>query len=777
MVPRRDMFLVENFLYLDLQLTGFCISRIMVSTFEDVLAGDKGRIRSTLFSYLNDGASLYTLRSVSRALKDAVDGRPMGLFRQLYIHLPFPKPQLIHEPADALASQTLPNGKKKKRPRYMVPHNLPSLWNIAPFCTCLTIKVMYGASRSPYELGDSLARVKLVQEAALKRRTSMNPLQRSMWKARHEPYQEPESSMALSVPKQETMCDDEWTLDLYNWESIFRSLRSLVQLTISVNGDPAWPGRTNVEQLVNMLRIALERGQPPNLRTITLDPIHAAGLIHLRWNGFAAFIERPFRPPHDSAGIPRPRHNAEVWTKLMTLDLRIRNPVATKSLTTVQTTMTLKLLEDYLRSFSRNLRCLRFIWLDAAGPSPLALDEQEALQERRPITWPRLTELCLGNTMEVDHTLMLLPVLAPNVTTFKVLRDAYCSVRTIPQSSKVWMNASDRHSGRNHPAYETTYSKGVARNRMSLLARRNMPEFWSKRPFSQASAVPPALSIPEKLVKKAAIVRKWVPHPAFRPTARTSESKNQRLSTGDPDLLTPRPFESSTSSLADSERSMAGLASINEELTADLMNMLDYEDTDTELGSAYATSRSPSIVRKYSAFNNALTSYAKQHVAPVERKQVEAPNLTGMPSPPRPMEKHIPLTSAVAECEHRWQQSQPPEQSRGREPPPVPSMISPALDAYGLERDSPSNSGVPRMPGDSRWSLSSPTSYHSSEETKMSPASITARPRVASSIYSQDEGPSTIRQSIATASSVASRPLSKFMAALRRDGAPPKSRK
>ncbi|KXS96099.1 hypothetical protein AC578_7777 [Pseudocercospora eumusae] len=753
----------------------------MVSTFEDVLAGDKGQIRSVLFNYLNDGTSLYALRSVSRTLKNVVESRPMGLFRQLYIHLPFPKPQLINEAADVLASQTTPNGKsKRKRPRYRITHNLPSLWNLAPFCTSLTIKVMYGASRSPYELGDSLARVKLVQEAALKRRTSMNALQRSMWKARHEPYQEPESSMAVTVPQQETMSHDEWTLDLYNWESIFRSLRSLVQLKISVNGDPAWPGRTNVEQLLNMLRIALERGQPPNLRTITLDPIHAAGLIHLRWNGFAAFVERPFRPQHDCAGMSRPRHNAEIWTKLMTLDLRLRNPVATKSLTISQTTMTLKLLEDYLRSFSRNLRCLRFIWLDAAGPSPLALDEQDALQERRPITWPRLAELCLGNTTEVDHTLQLLPVLAPNVTIFKVLRDAYCSVRTVPQSSKVWMDAFGRYSGKHHPAFDTASSKTISNSSTSLLAKRKVPEFWLLRPFSHASAVPAALSMPDKFAKKAAIVRKWVPHPAFRPTAKTFEREAQRISTGGSNLLTLRPFESSTSSLAGTEPNTHGLASINEKLTAELMNMLDYEDTDTESGSAYAPSRSPSIVRKYSAFNDALTSYAKQHVAPMERNQVEAPeapSVMRMPSAPVPSEKHVPLTSAVAEHEHRWQQSQLQKQTRGREPPPVPTMIPPAIDTYEVDNESPSESGLPRMPGDSRWSLLSPTSYHSSEESGMNSDSTAARPRVASSVYSQDESFSTIRQSIATGSSVASRPLSKFMAVLRRDGAPPKSRK
>ncbi|KXT13897.1 hypothetical protein AC579_2629 [Pseudocercospora musae] len=748
----------------------------MVSTFEDVVAGDSAQIRSVLFNYLSDGASLYTIRLVSRTLKQAVDSRPMGLFRQLYIHLPFPKPQLISEPAELVESQ-VPRRTKKEDPRYMIPHNLPSLWNIAPCCTSFSIKVMYGSSRSPYELGDSLARVKMVQEAALKRRSSMNPLQRSMWKARHEPYQEPESSMAVTVPQQETISHDEWTLDLYNWESLFRSLRSLVQLRISINGDPAWPGRTNVEQLLNMLRIALERGQPPNLRTIALDPIHAAGLIHLRWNGFAAFVERPFRPQHDCAGMSQPRHNAEIWTKLMTLELRLRNPVATKSLTINQTNMMLKLLEDYLRSFSRNLRCLRFIWLDAAGPSPLALDEQEVLQERRPITWPRLTELFLGNTMEVDHTLELLPMLAPNVTTFKVLRDAYCSVRTIPQSSKVWMNALDRCSGKDHPAYEMASSKGVSKNRMSLLARRNMPEFCMKRPFSQASAVPPALRISEKLANNVAVVRKWVPHPAFRPTARTSESKNQRLSTGDPDLLNPSSFESSNSSLAGTGPSMHGRASMNEELTAELMAMLDYEGTDTESGSAHALSRSPSIVRKYSAFNNALTSYAKQHVTPMERKQVEAPSVTRVPLAPMPLEKHLPLTSAVAEYEHRWQQSQLQKQARGREPPPVPSMISPVLDTYGLDNDSPSNSSSSGMPGDSQWSLSSPTSYHSSEETETSPARNTARPRVASSVYSQDAGPCTTRQSIESASSIVSRPLSKFMAALRRDGAPPKSRK
>lgn len=478
----------------------------MVSRLEHALSRshvDKDPIRSTLFSHLSDGSSLYVLRLVSRRLKTSVDDRPVSLFRKLYMDLPFPTPQPLRNektaPNPGLAEKTAAEATN-----YTIPHNLPSLWTLAPNCTSLTIRVMYGEQRSPYENGDALAQVQMAKEAVEKRRASMNPVQRRMWNLRHRPYEEPEQPMAVDISEQETMSADEWNLDLYTWEDIFRAMKNLVQLTISTNCDPGWPGCTKSERLLNMLRIALERGQPPKLRTVCLYPVHAAGIVHLRWIGFAAFVERPFRAQHDNAGLPRPRHNAEIWTNLTTLDLRIRNPAATKTLVASQIRMSLKVLEDYLRSFSRHLRCLRFVWLDAAGPHPLALDEQEGLEDRRSITWPRLAELWLGNVTDAEYTLELLPYLAPNVTTVKIMRDAYCSVRNVPNSPKVWRDFYDESvasRGHSHPALTASTigsdgiqfsasSNGCARHRAasSLATDRDST-------FTRASAVPAPLAV------------------------------------------------------------------------------------------------------------------------------------------------------------------------------------------------------------------------------------------------------------------------------------------
>jgi len=184
------------------------------------------------------------------------------------------------------------------------------------------------------------------------------------------------------------------------------------RLTLRIHGDPAWPGRTATEDTLVNIRSALEYASPPNLRELHLTPIHAMGIIHLRFTSLAAF------------GLPPPRPAAPspiIWSHLHTLDLQITNPFAT--LTPPQTTMFTKLLHSYLHALAPTLQTLRFIWLgNATGPSPMTLHTEPGLENRRALTWPSLSELWLGRIANPHRAIQLAPALAPKLERFMTLR-------------------------------------------------------------------------------------------------------------------------------------------------------------------------------------------------------------------------------------------------------------------------------------------------------------------------------------------------------------------
>ena len=149
-----------------------------------------------------------------------------------------------------------------------------------------------------------------------------------------------------------------------------------------------------------MVRVALGSAQLPHVRSIHLTPMHAMGIMHLRWSGLGAI--------GTDLGIA-PTHN--LWPNLHTLDVHLRNPfLKTCKLSESQQVMFKKVLYDYLRSFAATLKRLCFVWMDGDGPSPITLDlEPELLGHRRPIVWSVLEEVCLGNIALPHRTIALLP--------------------------------------------------------------------------------------------------------------------------------------------------------------------------------------------------------------------------------------------------------------------------------------------------------------------------------------------------------------------------------
>lgn len=80
---------------------------------------------------------------------------------------------------------------------------------------------------------------------------------------------------------------------LKQWLLVFSLFPNITTLTIACNGDPAWPGCTDIEMLLIVLRICIERTNPASLRTICLNPIHAMGIMHFRPGQVRVPMARP----------------------------------------------------------------------------------------------------------------------------------------------------------------------------------------------------------------------------------------------------------------------------------------------------------------------------------------------------------------------------------------------------------------------------------------------------------------------------------------------------
>jgi len=182
------------------------------------------------------------------------------------------------------------------------------------------------------------------------------------------------------------------------WTTVLSRCEQLRNIVISTNGKPGWPGKTYVDDILIDLRVALEAVHLPRLRCVRLIPIHAMGIVHLRWSGFGAFGALAIKP-------------CNVWSNLHTLDVQLESPFLPKQgLSESQQVMFRKILYDYLLSFAETLKCLRFVWLGEDGPSPMTLELEPGLQGcRQAISWTALEEVYLGNIALPHRTIRLLP--------------------------------------------------------------------------------------------------------------------------------------------------------------------------------------------------------------------------------------------------------------------------------------------------------------------------------------------------------------------------------
>ncbi|KAI7195362.1 hypothetical protein KC324_g4678, partial [Hortaea werneckii] len=356
-------------------------SHAMASKFEDALlrTGKPNEFRDRLFNLLDDEKSLRYLRAVSRVTHDLVDHQPGRLFRNLYIKT------LLQEPEPST-----------------------SLELIAPFCQRLQItlcaerKASQGStdrlsqgenrSESSRTVGKH-AWYKLGQTSG--RRATTSPIAQDSMAQKFFLPNEQHSQHAVR------QC----------WLNVFSRCHQLEILELCIHGDSGWPGRTEVESAIVDIKNALEWSGVPKLWEVKLVPVHAMGIVHLRWSGLSAF-----------GPVASLNNDLLVWQRIQLLDIQLPNPLKNDKLSRSQQLMFKKILYDYLRSFAPTLYRLHFLWLDGEGPSPIMLHTSAGLEDRKLIRWHNLQELRLGNIIQEHESAELAGDHFPKLEKLQLLR-------------------------------------------------------------------------------------------------------------------------------------------------------------------------------------------------------------------------------------------------------------------------------------------------------------------------------------------------------------------
>ena len=377
----------------------------MISKLEDTLLRSckpKDGFREILFDFLDDGVSLRRLRAVSRVLHDLVDHRPGRLFRNLTVTAPLNEQQDVN-----------------------------SLELVLPFCHNLTITIP-AEERAISRHSDPRSSLGDDDHVSLERQFSIPGTSRNVWR-REARIKYGSRFRALAPPGQHMPGQQPvQNLTRQRWLSLFSRCHQLQSLTLQIHGDPSWPGRTKVEDAVVDIRTSLERAPLPKLREVHITPVHAMGIVHLRWTGFSSF-----------GTLPTADKLSMIWERLEVLDLQLRNPLfASGRLSPVQEIMFKKVLYDYLRSFAPTLRRLRFVWLDGDGPSPLTLHLEIELEDRPALEWPNLEDLWVGNVTFPHRAMRLASELAPKLERLWSLKASHRDSSMDLGASDAWINVT-----------------------------------------------------------------------------------------------------------------------------------------------------------------------------------------------------------------------------------------------------------------------------------------------------------------------------------------------
>lgn len=444
----------------------------MYSLLEDVLlrTGQRHGFRKRLFALLDGDRSLGELRKTSRVVRDLVDQEPERVFRKLYLlSVDLDNPanlECLKRPAPFCHTLTITIGGEQ-------PDDSPPQTNTVGE----TIKDMRARRpQSKYSVASNMPPPGLPpspRTSAWQRRAAARQSYTAKGMAQHSQMRIPSSASILSIDSTSPPASSAYSLaqipsaapptrpvspttsilNLYTnrgpltlpyakqrtaltsaYLSLLPHFLNLHTLRLRLRtANPAWPGLTNSETDLTALRTALETlpNPPIYLHKLILSPVHAAGVLHMRWHGFSAFGSAPATAQ-------------AFWKRITTLELHVRNPYTANRVTERQSEMFAKVLRDYLSSFAPTLQCLRFLWLESEGPDPFLLSTPTSSASNSfnnstttitpataPTTpehlhFPKLEELWLGSLKTPYKTLQTLyPAHTPNLQSVKILRSTH----------------------------------------------------------------------------------------------------------------------------------------------------------------------------------------------------------------------------------------------------------------------------------------------------------------------------------------------------------------
>lgn len=377
---------------------------------------DGGRGIHELLDHLDNHYDILSLRATSRTFKSLrqIDTKA---FEKIYVHAPAQEGQ-----------------------------HLGALAIIAPLCRSLVVKIAYPQIHKADDwVSRNAAITRAERRRALREALDSRALRRvqddHVHERRHEypstacsTFDIAASSSKPRTPKQKTSGPVAWKFVvqrrptelnkklLHLWYILLERFLNITAVTIACNGDPGWPGCTDIEMCLINLRICIERLNFKYLRTISLKPIHAMGIMHLRWAGLGAYGEAPSTSTVHPAFKRRLEPGGLVWQRLDCLQLQVRNPYLEERLTKTQIEEFDKVFADYLRSFKNTLKVLKLEWIDGGnGPdvSPSLAQNFEYGDGTQP--WTNLEEVWLAN-MTVDRIFLAkLEITAPVLRKVMVL--------------------------------------------------------------------------------------------------------------------------------------------------------------------------------------------------------------------------------------------------------------------------------------------------------------------------------------------------------------------
>ncbi|KAG9677357.1 hypothetical protein KCU95_g11003, partial [Aureobasidium melanogenum] len=310
-----------------------------------------------------DTQDILNLRLTSLSMNGLAELNEVA-FETIYIHTP------------------VPHGRKQYR---------DTLKMIGSFCRRVMVKVAY-LPKSCYPTGTPSLSTNVSSPRSSSESDTVSNILDSYCR-----YAEPPIAWKFVVQRKPSDVDQNL---LQQWCEIFRLLPQLGTVHIACNGDPAWPGCTDIESALIMLRITLERVNPKHIHTVCLSPIHAMGIMHLRWAGAGAYGE--------ACASTNP-----FWYRLKTLKLGILSPYAEGRLTKCQILLFEKIFTDYILSFSKTLTRLDLSWFGEAGPDPFNVGEDHQTMKLTK-AWNRLEELRLVN-VTLNGSNLNITQLAPRI--------------------------------------------------------------------------------------------------------------------------------------------------------------------------------------------------------------------------------------------------------------------------------------------------------------------------------------------------------------------------